>query len=193
MPSNSLTRWRVVRSAALDEIAAAHASVGGTSRGRRHATQQINRAYAVLLVSEFQGFCRDLYSDCVDHVVATAPGHTQGVIRSQFLWGRPFGRGNPQAGGIGSDFGRFGVAFWDQVYAVHPQNQRRRELLDELIEWRNAIAHQDFDPVRFGTNPTLHLHQVRAWRSALNVLAQSFDGVMRVYLTGLMGAAPWPP
>src|SRR6266568_4745493 len=138
MPSNSLLQWRGVRATALDEIEAAHASVGGTGRGRRYATQQINRAYAVLLASEFQGFCRDLYSECMDHVVATAPLTTRGVIRTQFLWSRSLDRGNPQAGGIGSDFGRFGVPFWDDVYSLHAANERRRELLDELMQWRNA-------------------------------------------------------
>src|SRR5438270_134219 len=51
--------------------------------------------------------------------------------RSQFLWGQPFSRGNPQAGAIGSDFGHFGLPFWDEVYGLQAQNQRRRELLDD--------------------------------------------------------------
>src|SRR3954469_9077634 len=105
MPSNALLRWRDTRASALDEIQAAHTRVGGTERGRRYATQQINRAYAVLLSSEFQGFGRDLYSECVDHVVAAGPAHLQPVVRAQFYWGQPFGRGNPQASAIGSDFG----------------------------------------------------------------------------------------
>jgi hypothetical protein len=147
-----------------------------------------------LLSSEFQGFGRDLYSECVDHVVATtAPAHVQAVIRTQFLWGQPFSRGNPQAGAIGSDFGRFGLPFWDEVSGVHAHNPRRRELLDELMRWRNAIAHNDFDPTIFGPDPVLHLPQVRAWRSALNGLCAAFDRVMRVHLTGMLGAAPWPP
>jgi hypothetical protein len=154
MPSNSFLQWRGVRAAVLDEIEAAHANVGGTERGRRYATQQINRAYAVLLSSEFQGFSRDLYSECMDHVVATAPAATQGVIRTQFLWGRSLDRRNPQAGGIGSDFGRFAIPFWDEVYDFHALNERRRELLDELIRWRNAIAHNDFDPAIFGPHPS---------------------------------------
>src|SRR5947199_9125103 len=108
MPSNSLLRWGGERAAALDEIEAAHAQVGGTERGRRYATQQINRAYAVLLSSEFQGFGRDLYSECVDHLVVSAPVHLQALMRAQFLWGQPFSRSNPQAGAIGSDFGRPG-------------------------------------------------------------------------------------
>lgn len=161
--------------------------------GRRHATQQINRAYAVLLSSEFQGFCRDLYSEGMDHVVAAAAGPLQTVLRTQFLWGQPFGRGNPQAGTIASEFGRFGLPFWDDVYAAHAQNERRREQLDELMRWRNAIAHNDFDPALFGPDPTLHLGQVRAWRSALNGLCNGFDRVLRGHLTAMLGAAPWAP
>jgi hypothetical protein len=51
-------------------------------------------------------------------------------------------------------------------------------LLQELIDWRNAIAHQDFDPVAPGGIPTLHLARVRAWRRAVNALARHFDQVM---------------
>lgn len=122
-----------MRATALDEIEAAHAGVGGVGPGRRYATQQINRAYAVLLASEFQGFCRDLYSERMDHVVATALPATQVVIRAQFLWNRSLDRGNAQTGAIGSDFGRFAVPFWDAVYNLHAGNERRRELLDELM------------------------------------------------------------
>ena len=72
MPSHSLVRWNGERADALDEIENAHVMVGGTERGRRYATQQINYSYAALLSGHFQGFCRDLHSECVDHVVAIA-------------------------------------------------------------------------------------------------------------------------
>lgn len=58
MPSHSLIRWNGERAEALDEIETAHAMVGGTERGRRFATQQINYAYAALLSWHFQGFCQ---------------------------------------------------------------------------------------------------------------------------------------
>ena len=45
-----------MRARALDEMAEAHAAVGGTARGRRYTTQQLNQAYAVLLAAHFQGF-----------------------------------------------------------------------------------------------------------------------------------------
>lgn len=70
MPSYSYRLWRTKRTRSLDEIAQAHAVIGGPARGRRFATQQLNRAYAVLLASQFQGFCRDLHSECVDHVLS---------------------------------------------------------------------------------------------------------------------------
>jgi len=191
MSSNSLQRWKGERATALNEIEAAHTQVGGSQRGRRYATQQINRAYVVLLSSEFQGFGRDLYSECVDHIVAAAPSHLRTLMRDQFFWGQPFGRGNPQASAIGSDFGRFGRPFWEDVYAQHAQNRRRKVMLDELMTWRNAIAHNDFDPDVFGPNPALHLRQVRRWRSALRGLSDGFDRVLRDHLTGILGGAPW--
>ena len=67
----------------------------------------------------------------------------------------------------------------------------RRELLQQLIDWRNAIAHQDFAPVAPGGIPTLHLVRVRAWRSAVNALARSFDQAMYNYLQGVVGTVPW--
>lgn len=44
MPSASFIRGTGERSEALDEIENAHVMVGGTDRGRRYATQQINYA-----------------------------------------------------------------------------------------------------------------------------------------------------
>lgn len=191
MASHSLIRWNGERADALDEIENAHAIVGGTERGRRFATQQINYAYAALLSSHFQGFCRDLHSECIDLLIAIVPVQLKGLLRTEFTWNRSLDRGNPHPGVIGSDFNRLGVDFWAEAYAVDARNERRRELLQELIDWRNAIAHQDFDPVAPGGIPTLHLARVRAWRSAVHALARSFDQAMYNYLQGVVGTAPW--
>jgi hypothetical protein len=191
MPSHSFNRWTGERSNALEEIAAAHASVGGEARGRRYATQQINHAYAVLLSSQFQGFCRDLHSECIDHLVALVPPDLQAIVRDQFIWNRALDKGNPNPGNIGSDFGRFGLAFWTGVRADRHQNDRRQEYLEELNAWRNAIAHQDFDPDKLGGTTILHLPTVRQWRSSINILAVSFDNVMGAYLQTFLGEAPW--
>lgn len=189
MASESLKRWNAERIAALDEIEDAHTAVGGSERGRRYATQQINYAYAAILSSQFQAFCRDLHSESIDYLVTVAPAGLRGALRVEFLLNRTLDRGNPHPGGIGSDFNRLGVDFWAEVYLLHASNNRRRELLQELVNWRNAIAHQDFMPV--GGDPTLRLGTVRSWRSATNALATFFDRVMRTYLGGLIGVPPW--
>jgi hypothetical protein len=163
--------------------------VCGTERGRRYATQQIIYSYAALLSSHLQGFCRDLHSECVDHIVAVVPAQLRGFLRVNLSWMRSLDRGNPHRGAIGSDFDRLGIDFWTEVHRLDARNQRRL-LLQELIDWRNAIAHQDFDPVAPGGNPTLHLARVRGWRSAVNALMHDFDQAMYNYLQALLGSPP---
>src|SRR5438094_6844060 len=192
MPSRSWQEWTTTRASKVDEIEAAHRSIGGGARGRRYATEQINHAYAVLLASQFQGFCRDLHTECVDLMVRTvANPSVQSVLRLEFQFNRSLDRGNANPGSIGSDFNRLGVQFWIQVYADDPGNENRRQLLEELNEWRNAIAHQDFDPAKLGGTTALHLKQVRRWRRVCNRLARSFDKVMYTYMAGVIGTAPW--
>jgi len=191
MPSNSLLRWRNERADALDEIEHAHLRVGGSERGRRYATQQINHSYAVILSSQFQGFCRDLHSEAIDHIVLSLPANLRGFVRAELFWSRSLDRGNPHPAALGTDFNRLGVNFWGEVYALDSRNERRRELLEELNAWRNAIAHQDFDLVR--GDSTLHLARVRAWRRTIGALGEMFDRVMYNHLSTLVGSEPWSP
>src|SRR5436305_4380584 len=126
MPSNSLIRWGGERAVALDEIEKAHVMVGGAERGRRYATQQINYAYAALLSAQFQGFCRDLHSECVDQIVAIAPRRLVAIFSKESAWNRSLDRGNAHPGAIGSDFDRLGIDLWAEVYAFDGRNQRRQ-------------------------------------------------------------------
>ena len=189
MPSNSLAQWKLSRLKALDEIESAHAIIGGMARGRRHATQQINYSYAALLSSHFQGYCRDLHSECIEHLIAPIAIRFHAFLRSEFLWNRSLDKGNPHPGGIGSDFNRLGIAFWPAVNRTDARNIQRSQSLQDLNNWRNAIAHQDFTPV--GGNSTLHLARVRKWRRAVAELAINFDLTMYNYLLTLHGQRPW--
>src|SRR5216683_3512986 len=110
VPSVSWQEWSTTRARDLDDIEAAHRSVGGTARGRRFATEQINHAYAVLLASQFQGFCRDLHSECVNLLVqAVTPALLQPALRLEFFFNRMLDRGNANPSAVGSDFSRLGV------------------------------------------------------------------------------------
>jgi hypothetical protein len=180
-----------VRSAALDQIEDAHRSRGGTGPGRRHTTQHINQAYAVLLTSHSQGFCRDLHSECIDRLVAAVtPVGLQVMLRQTLRLNRKLDTGNPNPGNIGSDFGRFDLAIWNDVRNLDARNESRQIHLESLNLWRNAIAHQDFDPAILGPAP-LRLKLVRAWRQACHHLAVAFDEVVRRHIQSQVGLTPW--
>lgn len=191
MPSASLRNWRSARMQALDQIEAAHQSVGGGGPGRRYATEQINHAYAVLLSSQFQGLCRDLHDECVNYLVQsiTLPG-LQTAVRAFLLLNRKLDSGNPSPSSIGSDYNRLGLLFWPELNARDSRTRGRQEQLEELNKWRNAIAHQDFDPSVLG-NKALQLRRLRNWRRACVSLANSFDEVMRSYIQSVIGRSPW--
>lgn len=190
MPSASLQRWRSIRRSALDEIEDAHRSIGGGGRGRRYATQQINHAYTILLSSQFQGYCRDLHSECANYLVqAVTPVSLRTTFRNALVSNRKLDKGNPNPGNIGSDFNPFGLVFWDEVRNLDLRNQASQNRIEELNDWRNAIAHQDF--TKFPGGSFLRLGRVRAWRASCNQLAVAFDSVMRQHIQMITGAVPW--
>ncbi len=193
MPSVALQDWSGWRAAVLNEIEHAHRSVGGTGRGRRYLTQQINQAYAILLSSQFQGFCRDLHTESVGHLLTpVASPVLAATYRDNLLFGRKLDKGNPNPDNIRSDFKRLGLSFWQAVDSDHPRSPHRRGKLELLNRWRNAIAHDVFAPdMRRRTRPSLRLAQVQDWRRACDGLAHSFDVVMRAHLLNATGAAPW--
>lgn len=192
MSSGSLRKWQRDHSADLDRIATAHRAVGGRGPGRRWATQQINQAYAVFLSSHFQAFCRDLHTESIDHIARGAsPRALEALLRVELTLGRKLDQGNPNPGNIGSDFNRLGIDFWVEVRGASPRNAARQQALQALADWRNAIAHQDFDPAKLVPPPPLRLSTVRAWRGTCNVLARIFDEVMGRHLGSLLGARPW--
>jgi hypothetical protein len=193
--SSAYKQWKGERAQRLDEIEASHAAVGGTGPGRRFATLQINQSYAVMLTSQFQGFCRDLHDECVVHfvhfVASLSPAKLETTITDLLKQGRKLDAGNPNPGNLGSDFGRFGIDFWSEVQGRDARGRIWQQRLGMLTDWRNAIAHQDFAPAKLHGIDTLALHHVRQWRNACNGLARIFDTVMHDYLGDLTGTAPW--
>jgi hypothetical protein len=191
--SRAYRRWNRSRSKELDEVEAAHTVLGGTARGRRYTTQQINRAYAVLLASQFQGFARDLPTEAIDYLVAVIPHPGfRAAMRQELLWNRQLDTKNANQGTIGGDFSRLGIPqFWGQVDAVFVNNDLRRQWLDDLNAWRNAIAHQSFDPAMLGGTTNLQLARVQRWRRSCNKLARSLDSVLRAYIQFVTGNSPW--
>ena len=192
MPSHSLKEWETKRTNELDEIETALTAIRGSGRGRRYTTQQVNHAYVVLLSSQFQGFCRDLHSECVDHLLQIIqPASLQAVLSAEFLLHRMLDRSNPTPGNLGADFNRLGFDFWSEVNRISRINERRQKYLVELNNWRNAIAHHNFDPGKLGGRKTLTLKIIHRFRSVCNALATDFDCVMARHLETVTGSNPW--
>ena len=193
MPSLALLRWRTDRFLALDEIERLHASAKGLGAARRSATQQLNQAYVLLLSSQFQGFCRDLHTEsarAIGRILATAD--LQRLMDDGLTLGRKLDTGNPNPGNIGADFKRFGLLIWPLLDTAHPRNARRKALLEQMNHWRNAIAHNAFEPgmLRHG-RVLLSVREVRRWRKACDGLARWFDRIMRIRLQAVTGVNPW--
>jgi hypothetical protein len=191
MPSSALTWWNTGGKSTLDEIEVVHTRIGGVGRGRRYALAQLNNAYAVLLSSQFQKFCRDLHSQSADYLASLAPRPLSTIVLVRMTEGRKLDTGNPNPGNIGSDFGRFGLNLWQEVQAVDHRNQMRHATLSEMNEWRNAIAHHDFTKPVCGGRASVQQKDVRRWRQACNALTLAFDQVMAAHLRNLSGVAPW--
>jgi hypothetical protein len=188
--SRALQRWRSTAQVSLDEIEAAHRAIGGVGPGRRYATEQFNHAYAVLLSSQLQRFCRDLHTEAVHAMTNPQSDPRFQLLRSRLIEARKLDVGNPNPGHIGSDFGKLGMDFWMDVDAHRPRNRSSKAKLESLNVWRNAIAHQDIDPAKLGTS-ALHISRVRAWRSACKSLAASFDEVTAAHVATIIGHRPW--
>lgn len=191
MPSQSLKHWNETSAIALDRMESAHRAVGGTGRGRRYATQQINQSYLVLLSSHFQQFCRSLHSEAAGHLVSGVDPSLRPIVLSSLTVGRKLDQGNPNPGNLGSDFGRLGMTFWSEVASFRNRNGARKGNLARLGHWRNAIAHQDFTSAthiqELGWRTEITLQQVRAFRSNCSSLARDFDAVVLVHIKAVAG------
>jgi hypothetical protein len=171
----------------------ARSTLGGAAHGRRRTTQQLVRAYLLLLASHFQGFCRDLHTECAEHFLKViGPGPAMwSVLQDELRRGRQLDRGNAQPSSLGSDFGRLGIDFWSQLQAHDVASVGWKDDLEALNDWRNAIVHQDFTSPRLGGIMILGLDRVRHWRRSCNGLARAMDEVMRQHMLTLTGTPPW--
>ncbi|MDQ8043012.1 MAG: hypothetical protein REI11_00285 [Patulibacter sp.] len=170
-------------------------AVAGDKPGRKWGTTELNRGYVVALAGQFQGFCRDLHSECGQAVVAGAPPNLQSLLAAELTRDRQLDRGNARAGALGADFGRFDLDFWPTLKTSDGGLEERQKKLEELMVWRNSVAHDapqmspsDIATIR-GTTPSRAQNSV--WQTNLNVLATAFDSVMRTEIKKLVGTAPW--
>ncbi|MCO5171014.1 MAG: hypothetical protein M9894_32220 [Planctomycetes bacterium] len=168
------------------------AAIRGSELRRRRAALQVNFAYVVLVSSQFQGYCRSLHSEAVDHLTThLSPPQVRAVVRRQLVIGRRLDAGNPNPGNLGADFGRLGLDLWPALESASRRIPDARHALEALNAWRNAIAHQDLDPARLGGRTSIGVAEVRRWRRACSRLATALDHVIRAHLRSVVGDYPW--
>jgi hypothetical protein len=185
MPSPAFTAWSTSSVAALSQLQA-HRAAGSAP------ALQLHYAYVLLLSAHFQAYCRGLHTDAAQLLVERIDPGIAAVVDANLTFARQLDRGNAQPSALGADFNRLGLEFWTVVEAADARNAARQRKLEELNDWRNAIAHHDIERHRADLNPhTVTIAACNTWHSALNGLAESFDRVLADHLERLLGTRPW--
>jgi hypothetical protein len=146
------------------------------------------RGYVLLLSAHFQGFCRNLHTECAQIVVSRVRPRLQALILYQFAAHRRLDHGNPNLQNIREDIERFGSTL--DLAAADPSNPARLNDLAELNRWRNVAAHHGTIPP--GIAP-LTLPSLGRWRNSCDGLATSLDSFMYNELRRILRRAPWVP
>jgi len=146
------------------------------------------RGYVLLLSAHFQGFCRDLYTECSQIIVSKVRPTLQVLMQDQFTAHRALEHGNPNVKNIREDFERFGFTL--DLGAAGAAGPLHVTHLGELNKWRNIAAHHGLPTAAAGP---LTLPRLQAWRASCDDLATSLDQIMYNRLRAVLRREPWAP
>src|SRR5262245_39166050 len=104
MPSASLLRWRNDRMPPLAEVDAQCSASLTLVPPRPNLVEENLRAYVLLLSAHFQGFCRDLHTECAQIIVMRVRPSLQALMQRQFTAHRRLEHGNPNLQNLREDF-----------------------------------------------------------------------------------------
>jgi len=147
------------------------------------------RGYVLHLSAHFQGYCRNLYTECSQIWMGAIPVALQATAQAQFSAQLALEKGNPTYVNIKRNFNRFG--FLLNLQTTHVGGPQQVTDLGHMNNWRNKAAHQGTQPLGSGVPPTLTLPVLRDWRMSCDGLATALDSIMRAELLRIMGIAPW--
>jgi hypothetical protein len=187
MPSVSLLQWRNDRTPRLTEVEAQCAASLVLAPPKPNLVEENLRGYVLLLSAHFQGFCRDLYTECAQIVVSRVRPTLRVLIRAQFTAQRKLDHGNPNVQNLKEDFERF--VFTLDLPGADPANPARLTDLGLLNKWRNVAAHHGTPP----SGVALSLPALQAWRRSCDGLATSLDDIRYNQLRKILRRAPWVP
>ena len=173
----------------LGEVDAHCAVVLGLAPPNATFLDETLRGFVLHLCAHFQGYCRNLYTECAQIWIVAIPAGLQATAQAQFSAQLALEKGNPNYDNVKRDFNRFG--FLLNLQAAHALGPQQVTDLGHLNDWRNKVAHQGTKPLGGGVPAALTLPIVQGWRASCDGLAVSLDGIMRAKLLQIMGVAPW--
>lgn len=195
MSSDALVHWRTSGLARIGELEAVHASLTGTGPGRRWGTMQLNRSLFVALVSQFQGFCRDLHDDALRVYLDEANPRQRRNLDMQLRQGRRLDTRNPRRSTLGHDFGRLGLDIIGGLKQHGSMTETRLTSLDQVVDFRNAITHGEeatIEQIEANGSVRSTKRSFQRHRRALDNLAGTMDRVVAAQLARFMEIElPW--
>lgn len=187
MPSASLNRWVVDRTPKLGEIDKQCTTCNALGPPNPNLLDENLRGFILLLSAHFQGFCRDLYTECSQIIASKVRPTLEVLFQQQFTANRSLDHGNPNIDNIKKDFNRFGFSL--EMAGADPANHARLAHLKDLNKWRNIAAHHGDVPP--GGLPSLAT--IQSWRNSCDGLAASPDVIMYNRLRRILRRQPWIP
>ncbi|MHC5541053.1 HEPN domain-containing protein [Singulisphaera rosea] len=188
-PSASLRIWLTDRLPRIAELEKQCTTTTAPVPPNPRLEDENLRGLIILLSAHFQGFCRDLCTECTMILSARIRNPSiRSLFQEQFTANRKLDQGDPNLGNIRKDFERFGFTL-DLPRADPGNNPRRITHLSSLNQLRNVAAHHGNVPS--GGIPDLAT--IQAWRNSCEGLATSLDGVMYNELLGCFNKRPWKP
>lgn len=164
-----------VRLRDVDQLMAAHETVGGLEPGRRYDVEGLNRAAVLMLCAHFEGYVEDVMREALSALnvrIDAAP------LLAAFH--------NPWPDRIDDLFAFIGMSrpcrtiSWQRA-----SNASVKENLDDLVRTRNRIAHGT-------TGVTVRKGDVTRYRRYVEGFAPRFDRLVRTQIRTLTGTNPWP-
>lgn len=194
--SAPLERWLGPRTEVVKVLSDGHAQIGNISgRGRPlDVSKPLAHGYILTMMSEFQGFTRDLHDLAVQRLIQSSgaqPGFVP-ILTEGMTSGRGIDRGNATLRTLKSDFARIGLTpFRLAAYTIRNGDQDEYE---HLVTMRNALAHGNEVNLRTlrarGDQDTVSWARKRL--PVLNRMARSIDHLVWDHLQAVTGSAnPW--
>ena len=189
MPSAALLKWQNERLPSLVQVDAQCVATVAAVPANLALIDENYRGYVLLLAAHFQGFCRDLHTECVQIIASKVRPSLEILFQSQFSARRELDRGNANAKSIIEDFSRFGFSMKTQLDGIAGAVALKADL-HTLNEWRNAAAHHN--PSLPPGGP-LTVPLVQGWRNSCNLLATAIDKILYTQLRIRLRRQPWVP